>query len=182
MQITLQITGDKEVIAKLRKLGQSMYLMESAMREVGRYLTNYYENESFASQGQVWGKTWPPLSSITLARRGHTDASAGLSKNHAAFVNFIGKQKSNRSSIIGTSTFLPLVTGNPDGMQHSFAYRTTETSATMFNTKDYFKYHQSSAPRKSNLPRRQMMGINELNKAMIRKIVKEDLAKKLATV
>lgn len=42
-----------------------------------------------------------------------------------------------------------------------------KTNTTLWNTASYFKYHQSSAPRKSNLPRRVMMKIDRQRQAEI---------------
>ncbi len=46
-------------------------------------------------------------------------------------------------------------------MRNSFTYRplNPKTSVEMYNTTDYFKYHQSSRPR-TKLPRREMFVVN----------------------
>lgn len=43
-------------------------------------------------------------------------------------------------------------------MQRSFKYRAEPTMATIYNSTDYFKYHQTGG---RHLPRRAMMGVND---------------------
>lgn len=51
-------------------------------------------------------------------------------------------------------------------MQHAFKSAVTSDQAIIYNTADYFKYHQSNQPRKK-LPRRVMMKIANKQKEMI---------------
>ena len=51
-------------------------------------------------------------------------------------------------------------------MQAGFRSIVTSDQAVIYNTQDYFKYHQSNQPR-SRLPRRAMMKIANLQKEMI---------------
>lgn len=60
MQIT--ITGDKAVMRKLKKLGDSIKYLPEEMRTIGQDLAQYYAVEGFASQGGIFGKPWPRLS------------------------------------------------------------------------------------------------------------------------
>ena len=53
-------------------------------------------------------------------------------------------------------------------MRRSFKHKITNRRLRVTNTTDYFKYHQSSEPRKSNLPRRIMM---DLDRVLIDKIL-----------
>lgn len=62
MNIQIQITGVSEINEKLNRLGMGLYKMDNAMRQIGQYLAMYYANEAFASQGQVFGSSWPRLS------------------------------------------------------------------------------------------------------------------------
>lgn len=61
MNISIQITGVEEIEGKLARLGNSLYKMDSAMRQIGEYMAKYFGNEAFASQGQVFNSTWPRL-------------------------------------------------------------------------------------------------------------------------
>lgn len=63
MNISIQITGLDDVQARLIRLGNSLYKLDNAMRQIGEYLARYYANEAFASQGQVFNETWPRLNS-----------------------------------------------------------------------------------------------------------------------
>lgn len=69
MQIQVTITGDKELLRGLKKLGQELYMLKSAMEDIGKDLSDYYSNEAFASQGGVFGTPWPRLSSKYASRK-----------------------------------------------------------------------------------------------------------------
>lgn len=62
MNISIQITGAQDVELKLQRLGKRLFMLDKSMRQIGEYLAHYYANEAFASQGQVFSKTWPRLS------------------------------------------------------------------------------------------------------------------------
>lgn len=62
MQITIQISGVTEVQSKIKALGDGLYQLDEGMRQIGEYMSNYFGNEAFASQGQVFNGTWPRLS------------------------------------------------------------------------------------------------------------------------
>ena len=55
-------------------------------------------------------------------------------------------------------------------MRNSFTGRVGGNFVELYNTQNYFKYHQSNKPRKSNLARRVMMKIDETRR---RDIIKE---------
>ena len=61
----------------------------------------------------------------------------------------------------------PLIaTGN---MRASFVTEVTPMQATVSNSADYFRYHQSNQPRRSNLPRRVMMKLTDpLKEAIVK--------------
>lgn len=69
-------------------------------------------------------------------------------------------------------------TGN---MQRSFVARTTHESVEVTNTAPYFKYHQSSESR-SKMPYRPMMSVNSGVEGIIKRIIKDDIAEKIATL
>ena len=61
-------------------------------------------------------------------------------------------------------------------MKNSFATFSNMSSAAIWNTADYFKYHQSKAAR-SKLPRRAMMKLDIEQKSVITKIFRSYLTK-----
>lgn len=52
-------------------------------------------------------------------------------------------------------------------MRHGFAAAFGTDFVTLFNKQWYFRYHQSAAPRKTRLPRRVMMKIDETRRVQI---------------
>lgn len=52
-------------------------------------------------------------------------------------------------------------------MRHAFAKHTTDDYVSLTNDASYFKYHQSSRPRSSGLPRRVMMTLRRQDATMI---------------
>src|SRR4051794_23366598 len=62
MEFNYKIQGDKETIARLKKIGAGIVNLSSTMREVGDYLTGFFAGPVFASRGSVIGHPWPALS------------------------------------------------------------------------------------------------------------------------
>lgn len=58
--LTVTITGDKAMIARLQKLDVSLLDMRTPMLTVSKFLTRYY-SKAFVSQGGLFGKPWPRL-------------------------------------------------------------------------------------------------------------------------
>lgn len=52
-------------------------------------------------------------------------------------------------------------------MRHSFEQRLGPSYLEMYNTADYFRYHQSNKPRGTALPRRVMLKIDKIRKVFI---------------
>jgi phage gpG-like protein len=52
-------------------------------------------------------------------------------------------------------------------MRNNFYFKNNKNQVEIGNTTDYFKYHQSNKPRKSKLPRRIMMKLDEERKKTI---------------
>lgn len=183
LQATVTVTGTQEAIDKLSSIDAGLLNFSGAMAQIGEEAKNYFSEQVFASQGAVIGHPWPPLSPITLYMRGaeHTK----LDERQAGFVGFLHNkqgQQGGRNSLIaaGISAVAPLTTGHPDGMQHSFTAVSTTTSVTIGNSKDYFKYHQSSAPR-HKIPYRPMMAINDDVKTIVQNIIQADIRQKIAS-
>lgn len=67
--IYVNVSGDKELAAKLKKFGVSILDLSKSMDQTGDYLTRFFSGEVFASRGQVIGKPWQPLDSRYAARK-----------------------------------------------------------------------------------------------------------------
>jgi phage gpG-like protein len=63
-------------------------------------------------------------------------------------------------------------------MRDSFTYAPSSRSVLVGNSAPYFKYHQSTLPRKK-LPRRQMLGINAPIRTLVREIIKDEVYRKI---
>lgn len=150
MQVTIRITGNAETKARLRKIGSGINDMKDAMEHIGQKVGHYYKNDVFMSSGGALGKKWAPLKASTIRNK----KRAGFRQNITV-------------PLVGSGT-----------MRDSFIAKSTKTNVIITNSTDYFKYHQSSAPRR-RLPRRQMIGINNPIKTIIRDIIKDDIARKI---
>lgn len=64
LAVRINISGDKETITKLQKLGQSLVMLQGAMNDIGKELTDYYGNQVFASRGGIIGENWDDLSPV----------------------------------------------------------------------------------------------------------------------
>lgn len=62
MKLSIRITGDREVMAKMQRLGASLYHFGPTMIKIGERLVKFYQNEPFISEGSIYGKPWPALS------------------------------------------------------------------------------------------------------------------------
>lgn len=65
---------------------------------------------------------------------------------------------------------------NTGTMRDNFDKEVTDKQASIFNLTDYFVYHQSSAPRTTNLPRRVMMSLRRQDARMITKTFQSYIA------
>jgi hypothetical protein len=119
------------------------------MRSIGQQAASYYSNEAFGSQGGVFGRPWPRLAQSTVRAK---------LKRYPAFVN------------------LPLVASQT--MKEGFTASYGRNQVVIGNSAPYFKYHQSSLPR-HKLPRRQMIGINDPIRRIVRDAIKGDTERKI---
>lgn len=62
MQISIRISGDKETIKALQKMGASFFNYRREMQEIGKLVKDYAGNETMASQGGALGTRWARLS------------------------------------------------------------------------------------------------------------------------
>lgn len=158
MRIQVEVTGSKEVQAKLNNLGNKLKQLDNAMRKIGDQLSRYYANDAFNSQGGVFDNNWPALADSTIRSRLRASRSGG--------------------SILSRS-YLPLVSGQPQGMRDSFTYVASPTQVVIGNSKEYFKYHQSTREPRLRLPRRQMIGVNTRVKEIVRNNIQQEIDQKL---
>lgn len=149
MNVRIVITGDRATRKKLQKLGRSIYRLRPAMKNIGEDLSSYYEKVPFGSQGKVYGKKWQKLSPAYAAKKDKRYTGKGLT---------------------------PLIASGT--MQDSFYYKAKKSSVYVSNSAEYFKYHQSTKPRK-RIPRRQMIGTNPEVRRIIRGHIQDEINKKL---
>jgi hypothetical protein len=151
LKMEVHITGLNEQVARLRGLNVALLNNTVALAAAGKAVALYFSNDVFATQGGALGVTWPTLATSTI------------------------KQKAKHfPQYQGT----PLIrTGKMKSMD-SFKIEASPTEVKITNTAPYFKYHQSSAPR-TKLPRRQVMGVNEQVRVIVREVVAADIKTKV---
>jgi len=149
LAISITVKGDKEILKKLKSLGDSINDHKEAMREIGKEAAKYYSTIGFSDKGRPWGEPWPDYSP---AYRRYKEKKYGYS---------------GKPNLIATGT-----------MKDSFYARETANSVTIGNSSPFYKYHQSTAARKK-IPRRPMAGINGSIKRMVKDILREELMKKI---
>lgn len=149
MKVTIEIKGSKEVQLKLKRMGSALYSFPEAMKEIGAEAADYYANEGFNSQGGVFGAVWKGLSPRTIAIK---------SKLYPQFVN------------------VPLVASG--SMKNSFVASSSSSQVIITNTAPQYKYHQSTAAR-SKLPRRQMAGVNDPIRQLVREKIEKEVIRKI---
>lgn len=129
---------DKQVLAKINGLDKAISNLKPVFKESGQFLVKEYKKTMDTEGTHLLGRRWKKLKPSTLADKLRLGYSPQILKR-------TGKLKSGFT--IGQLTKWLVEVKNPVS---------------------YFKYHQSSAPRRV-LPRRQMIG---LNNKMIKSIVK----------
>lgn len=147
--IGITISGGQEVIDRLNKLGRLDFGNE--FDEIAGTLENYYANEVFFSQGGVYGARWPALQRDTVI------------------------QKQKLGGLAGSSAAAPLIRSGL--MQRSFKHTASGNSIRVFNTQDYFQYHQLGT---RNIPQRLMISFNSSLKTQIKNIIEDGIKKRLA--
>lgn len=155
LSVTVKITGDKEEIAKLRKLGDKLMDFTSAMRTIGDELKSYYANDVFDSRGGVYGTAWVPLSPV--------------------YRNWKLKHYRNGSANLR-------LTGQ---MQKSFRATTTKNSVVIDNTRitangrNLLEIHQKGL---GHNPVRRVLLINTTVENKVKAIIDKDVHEKINTV
>jgi phage gpG-like protein len=158
LQVTVNLSQVEDIQDKLDKLGEKLYTFDLAMATIGQSLAEYYAGPAFDSQGGAFasdddgGGLWPAL--------------------NPAYALYKAKH-------YGTPIMVAL--GTPH-MRDLFTYESDDNSVTVGNTASYFQYHQSTEERTGNLPRREMIGVNETVKGLINDIINADIRDKIASV
>jgi hypothetical protein len=155
MQLTISITGDAEILHKLKRLGASIIDFEDEFKGLGETLADYFASTGFTDQGAPFGTAWAPLAQSTKVYK----------EKH-----FAGKPALVRTG----------------AMQRGFYYKASSNQLLIDNAVKYFKYHQSTKPRRISpetgkllLPRRPMMGINLGIKRTIQGQLEEGVRRKI---
>lgn len=151
LSVTIHITGDKEVMRRVEKLGTDLYRLRPAMDVIGKGVAEYYSTIGITDRGKPWNNPWPDYSPTYKIWKE---------------INYPGRPM--------------MVLGGPksENLKDSFAWQATNTGVRIYNTASYFKYHQSSAPR-TKIPRRQIMGINNPIRRMVSEAIKLEIRRKI---
>lgn len=72
MQVSISISGDRQLQTKLKRLGSSLYEFRAGMNDIGRNVARYYSVQGFTSQGGVFGAKWSPLAMRTILQKSKT--------------------------------------------------------------------------------------------------------------
>lgn len=148
ISITRKGNGIKLLDERLSKLSKAD--IDGALRSAGRQIVDFVSVEVIASEGAANGTKWKPLSPAYAAQKAKKYPGRGIMEASGRL------SKSFRSK---TQRFGPV------------------NRLTVFNTDPKFVFHQSSAARKSKLPRRIMLVAN----SRVRNIVVNAIHKLYAT-
>ncbi|MGW6120440.1 hypothetical protein ACWFRF_15465 [Nocardia sp. NPDC055165] len=59
--VSIRVEGANELARRLRKFGLAVLDLSDAMSDSGRYLTDFFSGQVFASRGGIIGHPWPRL-------------------------------------------------------------------------------------------------------------------------
>ena len=147
--IVITIRGDKETIANLNEMTNSLSDMTLPLSEASSSYLNVISS-NFISNGQVFGEPWPPLSKATIAEKKRLMAE--------------GKAIAVEKPLVRTGL-----------LSKSFDYRITKNHARIYNEVDYANVHQEGATvqyhgRSCKVPRRVLMKVDAEIILMVAKI------------
>lgn len=104
LSLTITLTGKREFVAKMAKLGNELHNMRRAFKEIVESTTSYFANEAFRSNGGVFRARWSPLSRKYANRKrriwGNKPiliASGTMQKNFYGEYNSTSAKISNKS-------------------------------------------------------------------------------------
>lgn len=165
LSVKVRISGDKEAIEGLKKLGQSLVMFKEAMGSIGKELKDFYGNQVMDSEGSIIDEKWPELSDryALYKATGHTTLDPARMRN-----------TSGKSIYPGVGILVR--TGE---MKKSFGYEAQEKSVTIYNDSDHFAFHNSDEARTSNLPQRKVFKVTDDVRDIISHIIDEDIKKKI---
>jgi phage gpG-like protein len=152
LSVEVNLVNSNLVGDKLEELTTSLSNFKNELSEISGLLKKFYNSDVFASDGQALGQRWAPLSQPYATYKGN---KYGFGKG------------------------ILVASGK---MQGSFVTMSNSTMMTVTNTAPYFKYHQSSAPRSSNLPRRAMIGFNFATNKIIGDVFQAGIEARLASI
>lgn len=69
LSINIEISGDKEVIKKLKKIQTEFQSWKPELKQIGDFLKSFYANDVFETEGGVFNDRWKPLSPRYEARK-----------------------------------------------------------------------------------------------------------------
>lgn len=162
--VSVTITGDQQLMAKLKKLGDELTNFGPAFRQIGALLLDFYEDDVFSSQGGALAGA--------KGISGDQGESVPWAKLAPSTIAFKTKHYRQYASV-------PLVaTGQ---MRSSFYFDATNKSLRIGNSSEYFDFHQGKGDR-TKLPRRPMLGINKTVKNIIKNGIEQDIRKKVASL
>jgi phage gpG-like protein len=122
MQISIKVSGDKQVLAKLEKLGDKLTRFGPEMDKIGDSLETYYAGQVFASQGGILGTPWARLS------KGYAEEKAKQYPGRGPLVKtgkMIGgfRHKSNDQSVTVSNRMPYFVYHQSSAPRHKIPYR-----------------------------------------------------------
>lgn len=136
MEIGWTIEGEKQLSRYLREVENSLKDFTVPFKRASDTLKNTFSTEVFETEGSEIGERWERLSPYTVAQKARS--------------GYGGKGILERTG----------------SMRRSFKTIVSSDQAVIFNTAEYFGYHQSNRPRRK-LPRRVMMKLADNQKEMI---------------
>lgn len=169
LSLTVTITGDKEEIARFRRLGDKLTNFQLAMQSLGKELKNYYSQDVFRSEGGMYGQRWMRLSPARAAYKRIHYPSKGMLIATGRMQNSFRMYADRNSVTIDNSApyFKYLQLGS-----------SSHTSASVLSPtkRSPNRYLRIST---GGLPPRQMLGISSSVEQMAKRTIEADIKQKL---
>lgn len=68
-QLRIDVEGEDELSERLKEITRGISDLSKPMRDVGRYMTDFFSGEVFASRGGIIDEPWAPLSDAYAAEK-----------------------------------------------------------------------------------------------------------------
>ena len=146
MSITVRLQGDKALQRKISKFHNKLKNPKKILKESGELLVKNYQT-NFQTEGSTLGSKWKPLSAFTTAQK--------------IRLGYGGKKILERTGKLMKSIKILIL--------NKFLVK-------VGSKLDYYRYHQSAAPRRK-LPRRKMVDITNKLSKQIADIFRKNLFK-----